>query len=506
MASTDLPSDPSGGNLQSHLRGAAAGTALILMGFAFYATLNVAFQFIIARRLSTTDVGRYFQATALVAIVLGLCTGGLPTGIVRFVAILGRDEALAMARGIVLADAAVAAVLGAVLWGLSSPLADHLFHDPAIAPLLRIASVALPLGVLGLLWAANARGWRAFRYHFFAEQIALPAGRLLFLIIGLSAGLGVEGATLALVMGFAASAAVGSIGALKVGIRPVHRLMPAKPLVARLVRFSAYRWGVDILQPVLLWADVVILGALRPSSVAGTYAIATRVVVFASVGLAALNLAIAPFIAQNLKAGRLAESGRIYELASRWASILTFLPLGLIFSFRHQVLNLFGHAFVGGAGALSIVMIGFLFNAACGPVGNFLDMSTSNRLVLWDSIAAVTTNVALNLFLIPPFGMVGAATAWSVSLVVLNVLMLYQVHNVLRVPVLQRAQVRTVLGMTAVLLAQLLMSKVGSLPAGLTGLVGFGVVTALTREPEEEAWVRSMLATVRGSRTNIEAP
>jgi O-antigen/teichoic acid export membrane protein len=371
---------------------------------------------------------------------------------------------------------------------------------------LRIASVALPLGVLGLLWAANARGWRAFRYHFFAEQIALPAGRLLFLIIGLSAGLGVEGATLALVMGFAASAVVGSIGAFKVGIRPLHHLAPAKPLVARLVRFSAYRWGVDILQPVLLWADVVILGALRPSSVAGTYAIATRVVVFASVGLAALNLAIGPFIAQNLKAGRLAESGRIYELASRWACILTFVPLGLIFSFRQQVLNLFGHAFVGGAGALSIVMIGFLFNAACGPVGNFLDMSTSNRLVLWDSIAAVTTNVALNLFLIPPFGMVGAATAWSVSLVVLNVLMLYQVHNVLRVPVLRRAQVRTVLGMSAVLLSQLILSKLGSLPAGLTGLLGFGVVTALTREPEEEAWVRSMLATVRGSRTNIGAP
>jgi O-antigen/teichoic acid export membrane protein len=491
-----LPTDPDGEHLEGQLRGAAAGTGLILVGFAIYASLNVAFQLVIARELGPQDVGRYFQATAVVGIILGLCTGGLTVGLVRFVTILGRDEALALARGIVLLDVVVAAGLAVGLWAASSPLADHVFHDSGIAPLLRIGSAGLPLGTLGLLWAANARGWRAFRFHFLAEQVALPASRLLVLVIALAVGLRAKGAALAYVLGFAASAIVGSLGAYRVGVRPLRRDSGTRQLVRRLVRFSVYRWGVDILQPVLLWADVVILGALKPSAVAGTYAVATRVVVFASVGLAALNLATAPFIARNLKAERLDEAGRIYDLASRWGAILTFVPLGVIFAFRLQILGLFGHGFVEGSDALSIVMIGFLFNAACGPVGTFLDMSVRNRLVLWDNIAAVATNIGLNLALIPSLGMVGAAIAWSSALVLVNLLLLYQVHRFLGIRILQRAQVRTALAMSAVLLPELIASTVGSVPAAAVAVAGFVVAIALTRAPEEAAWLRSMLATV----------
>src|SRR5437870_1877585 len=135
MASAEnLPTDAGGEHLEGQLRGAAAGTGIILAGFVIYALLNVVFQLVIARVLGPQDVGRYFQATAVVGILLGLCTGGLTVGLVRLVTILARDEALALARGIVLIDVASAAGLAVALWAASAPLADHVFHDSAIAP------------------------------------------------------------------------------------------------------------------------------------------------------------------------------------------------------------------------------------------------------------------------------------------------------------------------------------------------------------------------------------
>jgi O-antigen/teichoic acid export membrane protein len=498
MAVRDHPigQDPDklAGRPEDYIRTLAAGTGLIFLGFALYAILNLAFQLLVARTLGPEDVGRYFEAAAVVGIILGLCTGGLTTGLVRFVALLDRSDAAFLARRIILGDVGVASLVGIGLVTMAPLLADRLFHDPQVTTLLRIGAIGLPLGALGLLLASNARGRGAFRYHFLAEQISLPVARLLVAAVVLPMGVGVVGAITALVAGFTASAIVGLLGARRIDTRVSVRDRVSKPgLVMRMLRFSAYRWGVDALGTVLLWADIVILGALRGPTSTGTYAVATRIILFTWVGLVAVNLALAPAAARQLEARRAEDAARLFAVAARWGAVLTLIPLAIVLALRVSLLELLGDHFVSGAETMIILAIGIGFSALCGPLGTMIDMSTHNRLFLWNSIGAVATNVALNFALIPVWGINGAATAWTISLILVNLLLLYQTKRYLGVAVLLPLQVRTALAVTAV--GIIVVVAAGAVPvlSVVAAAIGFPVTVVLTRAPEEGPWVRSIL-------------
>jgi O-antigen/teichoic acid export membrane protein len=473
--------------------GIASGTALVMIGFVAYAVLALLFQLAIARALPREDVGRYFETAAVVGILLNVSTGGASTALVRFVAILERPRALNLARTVALTGVTVGIVFGTSLWIISGSLAARIFGDSPLAHLLRLASPAVPLGCLGLIWAARARGLKVFRYHFLAEQVALPAVRLTLFALAWLLGFGVDAAVGAMVAGFAASAFVGFVAGLHSGrgTRAGHPV--GRRLMADFARFTAYRWGVDILGSLLLWADILIVGTLRGPAEAGTYSVATRLILFASVGLPALNLVASPFFAERLRDANTTSVSRLYDLTSRWAVILTCVPLAIVLAFPAAILRLFGGAFEAGATPAIILSIGFFANAAAGPVGAMLDMSDQNRLVLWDSIAAVVVNVALNLILIPHWGINGAALAWTVSLVIVNALKMLQAHRNLGILVLRRAQVSTAVALGLVLAAELALARVDAIVAAAFVLVAVCVAVIATRVPAESDVMRRML-------------
>ena len=76
-----------------------------------------------------------------------------------------------------------------------------------------------------------------------------------------------------------------------------------------------------------------------------------------------------------------------------------------------------------------VLAAGQLVNAATGPCGTVLNMAGKVRLNMADNVAVLVLNVALNLWLIPAHGILGAAVAWSCSLATVNVLRVLQVRH-----------------------------------------------------------------------------
>lgn len=50
-----------------------------------------------------------------------------------------------------------------------------------------------------------------------------------------------------------------------------------------------------------------------------------------------------------------------------------------------------------------------------------------------DNVGVLALNIVLNLVLIPPYGIVGSAVAWSISLALVNLLRVWQVHSIVGV-------------------------------------------------------------------------
>ncbi len=104
---------------------------------------------------------------------------------------------------------------------------------------------------------------------------------------------------------------------------------------------------------------------------------------------------------------------------------MTALPIALVFLFWGDwVLGLvFGAQYVSANGALAILAMGQLTNAALGSVSILLVQSGCDSDSMRGRVVAVGANIALCFASIPLFGLKGAAFASVVSLSLWNVLM-----------------------------------------------------------------------------------
>jgi len=113
------------------------------------------------------------------------------------------------------------------------------------------------------------------------------------------------------------------------------------------------------------------------------------------------------------------------------------LPFFLIISlFPEAVLNvLFGSAYAQASVALAlrILALGMFIHVFLGPNAATLIVMGRTKLNLMDNLIGAITNVSLNLLLIPPLGIIGAAIASTISFAVVNTLksaQIFRIHQI----------------------------------------------------------------------------
>ncbi len=81
--------------------------------------------------------------------------------------------------------------------------------------------------------------------------------------------------------------------------------------------------------------------------------------------------------------------------------------------------------------AAVILCAAMLVATTCGPVDSMLLMGGRSMLSLFNTALALSTNVALDLLLVPEYGVSGAAAGWAAGILVNNLLPLWQVNRVM---------------------------------------------------------------------------
>jgi O-antigen/teichoic acid export membrane protein len=141
-----------------------------------------------------------------------------------------------------------------------------------------------------------------------------------------------------------------------------------------------------------------------------------------------------------------------YVTVTRWMALLT-LPLTYVFFFD-PALSLgftFGPGQVGGAPALSLLVLANTVAILLGPCVSTLGGLGETRMVMWFTMVSAGTNIVLCFVLIPPFVMIGAAVAWSVARLVFPILSLARIHQEHQISPFRRTFIRPAALSTAIL-------------------------------------------------------
>ena len=421
-----LRGSPSGARapLKARLARGAAGAFSIKVvgtGISFLA------QLVLARVLGAESYGVYAYVLAWTTLLALLATLGFQQGLLRFASAYLAQERWGLLRGVVryaqtrvaMAGTAVAAIGTALIVGFGDDLATELRGA------FLIGVIMVPVLALLQVWCSLLRA--------FGRVLAALAPDLLlrhlFVLIGV-ATLGivhVDDVRAPLAMAVMLGATVLSLAIASWSLR---RARPAAMIDApiaekRPVWLSATRFMLLMAGAQLLMerADVLLLGWFAGTTEAGIYSIAYRIAVLVTFVLTAVNIVFAPTIAALYARDDRSGLQSLVTITAWWitASALAIaLPLLVVTPFW---LGLFGEAFVAGASALRILVVGQLISAMAGSVGYLMMMTGQERQAAFIIVAATVGNVVLNLLLIPPFGMEGAAIAHAATLIAWNLAM-----------------------------------------------------------------------------------
>jgi O-antigen/teichoic acid export membrane protein len=208
--------------------------------------------------------------------------------------------------------------------------------------------------------------------------------------------------------------------------RHVSRPVPAGELVGPFWRFTGPRAVSSLAAIVVQRLDIVLLSALRGPADAAIYTAATRFLALGQLSSVALASSVQHRLAAAFARDDRAEARQLYQAATGWLVLLSW-PAYLVFAaFATPMLSLFGSGYDGGHRVVVLLALTMLVATGCGMVDMVLNMAGRTAWTFYNAMAGTVLNVVANLLLIPRYDILGAALAWTVSILVTNLVPLAQ--------------------------------------------------------------------------------
>lgn len=430
------------------LRSFARGGIVSLAGSVLSAATGFLLTVVVARLLGAAQAGVFFIVVAIFTILSEITELGADEGMVRGSAqlvALGRGGELRrltrVALGPVLSISAVTAVALYVLAPrIAEVFAEPQYLDEAVL-FLRIAAPFLAISAARAVILAGTRGLGSI-IGYTITNTAMPASRPVLAVAVVALGFGSGAVMLSWAVPIGATFVAGAI-LFWLQVRRAETVSGGVPAAAAgtagpvssaardFWMFSGARGVAAIIEIALVWLDVLLVGAMVSNDQAGIYATASRFITSGTLVLSATRIAVAPQIAGLLARGENRTAEELYNVATSWV-IAASWPIYLVLAcFGPVILMPFGAEFTEGAAALAILSCSMLVLMAAGNVQTVLLMGGRSSWTLANKVVALIVNIALNLLLVPPFGIVGAAVAWGASITIDTAAASFQVHRYL---------------------------------------------------------------------------
>lgn len=414
----------------------ARGGLLNVGGAIVAAVVNVLIVLVVARSFTPAVAGIFFSVTSVFLIIETVAKLGTSTGLVYFLSrhrALNRPEQSPAVLRVALVPVLSCALVGSVTLLILAPwMAGFVVRgDPGdFVTLLQIAAIFIPVAALSDSCLAATRGFGQMAATVSVDRILRPTLQLLLIFV-----VAVLGSAPLLSAAWAGpylpAAALAVFALFRIFRRLARDPSPAVTDWVGFWRFTTPRAVASVAQLALQRLDIILVAALRGPAEAAIYTAATRFLVLGQLGSQAIALAVQPQLGVRLAQEDRAGASRLYQTGTAWLILMTWPLYLLAVLFAPYLLALFGESYAEGAIVVVILCLTMLLATGCGMVDMVLSMAGRTSWNLANSSLALGVNVALNLWLIPPLGITGAAIAWSVAILVNNLLPLAQVGLIL---------------------------------------------------------------------------
>ena len=180
------------------------------------------------------------------------------------------------------------------------------------------------------------------------------------------------------------------------------------------------------------WVDILMLGHFNSQTDVGVYTITLKLAALCTLILFAANTILGPKISELYHNNQIQQLAKTVQNTARYTFLLSVPIFGVILLFSDYLLELFGSEFNNklATETLIILSVGQMTNVFFGAVIYILDMTGKQTISRNILLFTAFINIALNWYLIPIYGIKGAAIATAISILFWNIIGIIYVKKI----------------------------------------------------------------------------
>lgn len=386
-------------------------------------------QIVIARVLGVTNYGFYIYALTWINFLTLVGKLGIDDSSKKFLSAYNQKKQWSHLRGFLqfafLSVLIAGVVLTILVWAGTYTTYKIKNYEVELFITFLIAACILPVNSLTQIGEASLQAFKKVKeglipHYVLRPTLILAAIALLGLYfdmkVSASMAMGINFLTTILVFGLTYSLLLSNL--------PVRFFSKSK-------KFATRKWA-RISFPLIFTtgfhvflgqADILFLGILQNTDLAGIYGAVSKVSAVVFFGVYSVNIILAPTISEMYSNHQIDKLQSFLKRAIT-LTLLFITPTTIILALgSYWILYLFGSEFTAGQLSLIILLIGQFFAISIGSVTHLMTMTEYQKESVWILGIAIVINIGLNVILIPYYGMEGAAIATIASMLTWKIIM-----------------------------------------------------------------------------------
>jgi len=398
-------------------------SAFVFLGRIFGSIMGFFFSLIAARLMGAAVYGQIVYVMTIIILLTVITKLGLSEGLVQNISKLTTAGKLKRRNSLIsfsiLTVVISSSFIAIFIFIFSDFIALNILNKSQLSNLLKIMSPFLIIFTLVELSPGIYRGIKVIRHHVIGNSLILTSLKLISLIITGYLGYRINGLIFSYYISFTFALIYLYYKIYKLNLLGTISKKEISSYKNLLI-FSYPLFMSGLLHFFIARIDIFMIGYFLNSSDVGIYTIALKVGTLINFMLFSFNTIFAPNIASLFYNNQLEKLKRLYQVITKWIFTLNIFVFALILLLSKEIMTVFGSEFIIGSAALILISIGQLFNAAVGTAGSVNVMTGYPKSELYISIIVFVLNISLNYYLIPRYGINGAAFASLISVSVMN--------------------------------------------------------------------------------------
>lgn len=414
-------------HLKEMINGASSNFIIQIFGIL----LGYLVVFLISHFYGAKGLGIFTLTFAVVNIFVLVGKAGFDTSIVKFISENIDSKQISIKEIYLLImklSIPVNFILILIMIVFSPYIAHYIFNDKNLTPYFQVMSlVILPISLRSI--NANAlRGLKKIKIYSLLQNVFIH----LFFIIGILIVNIFTNTIEYLILSYVFSAWLVFIISSTSWYKNMKKYTTAgrtKNSIKNILKVSIPMLLTSSLMLVITWTDSIMLGIFCSEIEVGLYSIAMKIATSSLIILMAFSSILAPKIAQAYGNSDLTLLRSLIQKTNKLIIAISLPVIVILIIITPYLLSFFGEEFKVAYSAFSILMVGMTWKVVFGVSEYILQMTNKQRDVAKYSVIGIIINIFLNIYLIPKFGINGAAMASVISIICMQILFFKKVKN-----------------------------------------------------------------------------